>query len=158
MPARTWFVQLAMLSLFVLSGCGTLSAHLLPVGQAGERVTFNTRLYEGVQRDLEGGAIAIERGLTGVGGGAIGPVAVTLLGTVVLMDVPFSAVADTLVLPCILFERWDDEPSNDPRGIETQRHGEGPLEGVAQRPPAGQPGGPKQGPKGRRSQTDASEQ
>ena len=51
-----------------------------------------------------------------------------------------------------------DEPSDKHQGLGAQKHGEQPLEGVAQRPAPGQPGGPKQGPKSGRSDKDASEQ
>jgi hypothetical protein len=51
-----------------------------------------------------------------------------------------------------------DQPSDQHQGSGTQRHGEQPLEGVAQRPAEGQPGGPKPGPKSGRSQKDVSEQ
>jgi hypothetical protein len=43
-----------------------------------------------------------------------------------------------------------DEPSAKHQGVGTTTQ-PGAPEGVHQRPPEGQPGGPKQGPKGRRS-------
>jgi hypothetical protein len=48
-----------------------------------------------------------------------------------------------------------DEPNEKHQGVGTST-GPNPPEGVTQRPPTGQPGGPKQGPKSGRSK-DAGE-
>ncbi len=50
-----------------------------------------------------------------------------------------------------------DEPSEKYQGVGTST-APNPPEGVAHRPPEGQPGGPKPGPKSGRSDKDASEQ
>ena len=54
--------------------------------------------------------------------------------------------------------RTRDKMSDEQQGTGARRRGEKAVEGVAQRPAEGQPGGPKPGPKRGRSRKDASEQ
>jgi uncharacterized protein YceK len=111
-------VLLAAVIASAVSGCGTF-CNVIPephkIGPPGPRPL---KVYGGVQTDCEALATAFQGGQTP----SLGPVAKVLeasyiagMGACVLVDLPLSALADTLTLPCTI-----------PASLRNQRDKRGP--------------------------------
>src|SRR5438105_15372689 len=99
--AKVVVALLVTIAAVTLSGCGTF----------GELCCMHGRFYGGVQNDVEW--------LKESSPAAQGPRGVAV-AVVSLVDMPVSAVADTILLPLVVIDKWKQQQEADERLAEQQ--------------------------------------
>lgn len=129
--ARNGFAGFVLASLALAgSGCGTVSN----LRRASSPFDDRPEVYGGVQEDVHWGSHLLAHGVGGWDGLLGRAASLAMAPYVFCIDLPLSAVGDTLTLPVAI--RASREPEAVPTLIGAAQQAEGPFAGSVERAPA----------------------